>query len=183
MSSRQMAALALAAVSFTAAAGCGGSSKAESKTSVGSVPVTTVAGATTPASVTLPAVTVAVGSGRPLTRAQWLARGDRICRRYQTEIEALSVNSITELPRIMPQLAAYVRAKVTQLAKLVPPATKARDWQQFLNESLQVAEASAKLGEYKSPDVNFGLSPLLKAYLALRTNLVKVTKRDGFKVC
>ncbi len=185
MSRKQLAALALAAISL-AAAGCG-SSKSEATSTAAST--TTASAKTTSTSVaeppatTLPTVKVTVARGKPLTRAQWIAKGDKICGRYQAEIETLSVKKVSELPRVLPQEAAYVRAELGQLVKLVPPAAHAKEWQQLLNATLQWAEGSDMLAS--QPNLGGALlsSPVGRAVIAVHSNVVQIANHAGFKVC
>lgn len=179
----QLGALALTLLAtMLAAAGCGGSSKTTETTAS----TTTTTGASTPAvptTASVPAVTVTVASGKPLSRAQWIAKGDAICVRLSNELEGLSVKKAAELPRVLPLEAAYVRNEVAQLAKLVPPASKASDWQQFLTAGLQWAEGSAKLAEDGKLGDAITKAPLATAVVAIHEHLKQIAKIDGFQHC
>jgi hypothetical protein len=188
MSSKQLAALALAAMTLTTA-GCGSSSKNGSTTTVAGAPAAstsspvTTASTSTQASSLPPAVAVSVANGKPLTRARWIAKGDAICAELNRELQALKVKRAGELPRVLPQAAAYVRTEVVQLAKLVPPASKASDWKRFLSATLQWAEGTAKLAEFAKLGDSITVSPVAKATIALHGRLVSMAQHDGFKVC
>lgn len=178
---KYLVAFALAATTL-AAAGCGGSSKAGSTSaSAGTTPTTTTAAPVS--TVPVPTVTVKVASGKPLARARWIVKGDAICARFHAELEAVHVKRAAELPRVLPQVAAYERAEVVQLARLVPPASKASDWQQFLNATLQEAEASAKLVEYARLGDAITRTPLAATMISLHNYRTKIAKRDDFKKC
>jgi hypothetical protein len=183
MPREQLAALVLATTAL-AAAGCGSSSKSGSATTAASTaaPSTTVA-TTTTSNRLPPAVTVPVASGKPLTRAQWLAKGDAICAHLFKELKPLSIKGTEELPRVLPQAAAYERAAVAELAKLVPPASKARHWQTILRTTLRSAEAEAKLAEYGKLGAAITKSPVATAMIALQKHLGEMAKHEGFKVC
>jgi hypothetical protein len=183
MSRQQLAVLVLAATTF-AAAGCGSSSKGGSATTAASTAALSTTVATAASSNTVPpAVAVPVASGKPLTRAQWLAKGDAICARLFRKLEPLAIKKIRELPRVLPQAAAYQRAAVAKLAKLVPPTSKAGDWQVFLRTTLRSAETEAKLAEYGKLGEAITRSPVGTAMVALQKHLAEMAKHDGFKVC
>lgn len=180
----QLAAFALAAITL-AVSGCGGSSKTVSTsasvattTAATSTPVTTTSTSSPP----VRSVTVKVASGAPLTRAQWIAKGDAICTHLNAELETISVNKASELPRVLPQEAAYERNAFAKLVKLVPPTTMANDWRQYLTDLLQAAEDSTKLA---SENIGESLitSPLARATLAVRARSTQIAKHDGFKEC
>jgi hypothetical protein len=175
---------ALALLATVPMAGCGGSSKSgETSTSAATTPTTTAAGTTAANTVPVLTVTVKVASGRPLSRAQWIARGDAICARLNRELDAISVKVAAELPRVLPQEAAYERAEVAQLATLVPPASSANDWQEFLNATLQWAEGSAKLAEYGRFGDAITRTPLAATVIAVHEHVLRIAKRNGFKAC
>ena len=112
--------LAFAAITL-AAAGCGGSSKAEStNASTISKRAATNTTAST-AATTAATLTVKIAPGTPLARTQWLTRSDAICRHFDAELNAIDVKGLQEVPRALPQVAAYQRAEVAQLAKPAPP--------------------------------------------------------------
>lgn len=179
-----LAALALAATAATVS-GCGGSSKSSTtaaSTAAPVVPVTTSAATATP--LTLPSVAVRIGPGRPLTQTVWIARGDAVCARLNRELETITVKRARELPRVLPQEAAYERAAVAELAKLVPPAARTHDWQSYLVATLQLAEGSDRLAaEFSSLGDNVLKAPLAVALITARQHLNAIARHDGFKDC
>lgn len=185
MSCTRLTALALAAAGL-AASGCGGSSSKTGSISTSADATTgTATSASAPATTTTPVIIakVKVASGKPLTRAQWIAKGDAICARVNAELETVSSKTIAELRRTLPQSAAYERVAVAELAKLVPPTAMVNDWQQFLTDTLQSAEDAVKLGESVGPGQDVLKSPLATTIRAVREQMTKVAKRDGFKAC
>lgn len=180
----QLAAFVLA-VSMLVVAGCGGSSKSGSATTAANTAVSSTTTATTAtSSATLPpVVAVPVARGKPLTRARWLANGDAICTRLFGEVKQLSVKGVNELPRVLPQAAAYERATVAELAKIVPPASKANDWETFLRTFLRSTQVEVKLAEYGKLGGAITRSPVATAWLTDQSKLRNIAKHDGFKVC
>jgi hypothetical protein len=137
----------------------------------------------TAANAQIPVVVVKVASGRHLTRTQWIAKSDAICTRLNTQLEAITVRKAWELPRVLPQEAALVRTEVSELAKLVPPASKTSAWQDFLTESLQWAEGSDKLVAYRNLGDEITKSPLAVNILAIRKHLTMIARQDGLIAC
>ena len=179
MSHARLTALALAATSLVlAAGGCGGSSKSASTEAS-----TSAASTTTTTAATLPNVPVAIAPGRPLKRAQWIVKGDAIWSRLNTELEAVHVKKVAELVRVLPQEVAYERAAVTQLAKLVPPPSKADDWRQFLGAMLQWAEGSSELAAYAKLGDTITRSPLATATGAVHKQMNQIARYDGLMAC
>lgn len=174
----RLAALALAATSL-AAIGCGGSSKVGS-TNASQATASTTSSATSVASTT---GTVKAASGTSLGYSQWIAKGDAICARLNAQLTASPVKAIQEFARALPQAAAYERIEYAQLAKLVPPPSKAADWQQFLTDTRLWAEDSAKLGEIaQAHKFSIGMQLVSKSR-SLHEQLAKIAKQDGFKTC
>jgi hypothetical protein len=186
MSYQRLAALALAAITLTAA-GCG-SSKSETTTTTATTsatapPVGTATSTQTSAPPSHTSSKIVVATGKPLTTAQWIAKGDAICGNLGRELQTLKVKVAAELPRVLPQAAAYERDEVAQLEKLVPPRSKVKDWKKFLTESLQWAEGSAEMAE----SVRFGDSvvntPIAKATFIAHAHVLSIAGHQGFKVC
>jgi hypothetical protein len=164
------------------ATGCGSSSKSrETGSSANSNSVLNSAASSAPA--TKPTGTVTVVIGKPLSHARWIAKGDAICRRLLGELTTLSVKSTAEYPRVLPQGAAFMRTALAQLAKLVPPTSQAKDWNEFLNTNLQWAEASEALAKfgYLGKAITKSQQALIQQKLERRG--IAIATRDGFKVC
>jgi hypothetical protein len=174
-----LAALALAAI-LLAASGCGSSSKTTTtSTSTASTTAAVTSASTEPAK----AVVVKVGTGKPLSRAQWLAQGDEVCAQVNAELASKTIKSNAEFAVVLPQAAVYEQGEVEQLVKLVPPRSKTHDWQEFLNETQQWAENSKKLGE-KAQGGQFTLAaPLVTTTRKIHEKLAHRAAHDGFKEC
>jgi hypothetical protein len=183
-----LAALALAAITL-AASGCGGSktaaTTAAASSTAPSIPTTNSAPTTATSTTTTPTPVVGVklASGKPLTRAQWLAKGDAICGRLNAQLAATPVKSIQEFTRVLPQAAAYERAELAQLVKLVPPTSKASEWQTFLVNTQQWAENSTRLGQLAQTSPIKLTNPLVTTTRKLHERLAHLAGHDGFKEC
>lgn len=177
----QIAAFALA-VTMLAVAGCGGSSKTTSSSKPAKAPTSTAA-ATVSTTIT-PATIVTVASGKPLTRAQWIAKGDAICSHMNKQIDASpAVESITDYARVLPQVAVYNKAAAAELSKLVPPASKRSDWNRVVKDIQLVGEYAVRTGEYAQANNLTAFRSLLNKGQTFYTQAAAITKRDGFKKC
>ncbi len=173
----QLVALALAATTLLAS-GCGGSSKTTSSTAAVTAPATVAT--PTPTATATP---IKFASGRPLTRAKWIAEGDAICAHTDRRLAAISVTSTRELVHALPQAAAYEKAEVRDLSKLVPPASMAGDWAQIVNDLQIFAEDSIKIAQYAEVKNASAGVPLVHAQNNIHKQMAAVARRDGFKQC
>lgn len=87
-------------------------------------------------------------SSKPLTRAELTAKANAICRSVSGELATKSVKSVQGVARTAPQLAAIEQRALTQLSKLVPPASMENEWKTFIAGAQTLAENTVKLGEY-----------------------------------
>jgi hypothetical protein len=172
-----LAALALAA-SALLAFGCGGSSKAAASNAVAAATTTTTAPAAAP-----PPTTVKLATGKPLTRAKWIAEGDAICAHVNTEVAAITAVSASEYGRLIPQIAAYYSTEAYDLSRLVAPAAMAGDGArivngiQLLSEYLHRSAQEFQAGDTRTATKRF------RAAVAVQKQPIAVARRDGFKKC
>ncbi len=170
--------LAVLAAIVLAAEGCGSSSKTPSTdaSTAATSQAASTASAPKVAMVTLP-------TGKPLTHARWIAKGEAICAHLNAQLAANSVKSTSEFARALPIAAADERAEFRALVKLVPPPSYSKAWQQFLTDTKQWSENSAKLAQSTTP-AQFTMSgALLTATKDLHERLAAIAKHAGFKEC
>lgn len=179
MSTKQLAAVMLAAAALTAA-GCGGSEKAATGSSAGQTAQSTSAVRTTPVASS---EEIKVSSGKPLSRSAWIAKGDAICRRTNVKLSTTTATSNQDYARLLPQAAGYERAEATELAKLVPPPSRAADWQHIITNLQKFSEISVKVGEYAKVENLRAARPVVAAGEKDEQEILVIAKRDGFKVC
>jgi hypothetical protein len=123
------------------------------------------------------------GSPKPLTRAQLLAKGDAICRRLNKRFSSITVKNQQQLIRVLPRLAAYEQQALTELSKLIPPASMENDWKMIVSGAQSVADTTAKLGEAaKAKDVKT-THALLSEIGKMEQRTIAIAKRNGFKAC
>jgi hypothetical protein len=171
----QLAALALT-VTAIAASGCGSSKSGTTATTAAS---TTTAPTTTPAPATH---SVTLATGKPLSRGRWIAAGDAICERTQDKIETLASRKTPEFAAHLPQAALYYLAEAEDLAKIVPPHSKANDWKQLVNDVYTFSQYTSEAIPYIN--AHGKLSPTTIAQTAaIQRSMISIGTRDGFKWC
>lgn len=165
MKGPRLAVLALLVAVF-AVSGCGGSKSS-----------TTVASST-------PKSTTSEPSGSALTTAQLIARADAICYGVNAKRAAVTITSSAALAQDLPRVAGYEQAGLTELEKLVPPASMAGDWKLILAHTRSIEEDTAKLTAYVHTDPHLlkGRPVLLKLQKA-NQELDAIARRDNFKDC
>ena len=156
---------------------CGSSSKSVTTTS--STPGSIQTGSTT----TTASQPIAVATGRPLTRVQWISKGDAICALLNDQLAANTVNKNKSFASVLPQAAAEEQAEAAQLARLVPPAAEATNWRRFLTETREWAANTERLGE-KAAVTQFTVTdPLVTQTTKIHASLMSIARREGFKHC
>jgi len=174
-----LAAPALAAIAL-ATIGCGGSSKTGSSAAA---TTTAPAATTTTTTVALPTTTVKLATGRPLTRAELIAKADPICKRMNTKVFGIRVKSISEFASVTPQMAIYINTASADLGKLVSPARMTRDWARIVNGLQLYGEYVSKIGQYAQAN---DISAARQQYATAQNILVQMNtigKNDGFIQC
>jgi hypothetical protein len=131
--------------------------------------------------VITPAVTVA--SGKPLSRSQWTGQGDAICTRLVAQLAGSTSKTSAEFARALGQSAVYVRASVAQLAKLVPPASKETDWQEYLTGLQEIAANSVTLAQITQAGGFNGQLPIMRTTQTILKRIQALVRHDGFKSC
>lgn len=169
--------LVLAAGSL-AVGGCGGSSTPRSAS--GS---TARSAAPSPATRATAGEEIKLRSGRPLSRAAWIAKGDSICTRANVKLSSTTAKGTQDLARLLPQAAAYEHIEALELSKLVPPSGATGDWQQIVNDLQKYSEFSIRVGEYARVNNLQAAKPIAHAAEETQRALVAIAKRDGFSAC
>jgi hypothetical protein len=156
------------AVTFAAVTSCGGKS-----------------GATASSRSTDAASGTSSPPGEAAARAQLIAAADAICGELDRELAASKQKSLAlpEIARFAPLNAALEQRAVADLAKLTPPASLARDWQQIIAYRRMLAEELVKLGRYAKARDRAGIKALVVSKQRVRQSLLAIATRDGFKQC
>lgn len=182
MKGSRFAALVLG-VTTLVAAGCGGSKSAATTAST-STPSTASQTATQATTQTATSTASTAASGQPLTSAQLIVQADAICYGVNAKRAAITITSNAALAQALPRVAAYDREELSELSKLVPPASMANDWKAIILRTQTVANDTAKLVAFlnTNPHLLEGRPTLLKIKQA-EAELATVAKRDKFKDC
>lgn len=181
MKGSRLLALVLGAATLVAA-GCGGSKSAATTASTPSTASQTASQAATQTAATSTASTIA--AGQPLTSAQLIDQADAICYGVNAKRAAITITSNAALAQALPRVAAYDREELSELSKLVPPASMAKDWKAIILRTQTVANDTAKLVAFlnTNPHLLEGRPTLLKIKQA-EAELATIAKRDNFKDC
>lgn len=174
MSYLHFTALALTAGAL-AVAGCGGSSKGGATTAASGPTQAVSTGAASTA-------TVKLASGKPLSRAEWIVRGDAICAPANKRRAINTVKSSLEIVPVLRRLAVYDKTEATELGQLAPPPSKSGDWRQIVYGLQLLGQYTVKAAEYAPSDPS-AVSPLLAKSNQAYAQLAAIAKRDGFKFC
>ncbi len=176
----QLAAVMLALVAL-AVSGCG-SSKSGSTTSASNAATT---GSSTTAPSTTPTTTssVKIVVGKPLSLARWVAAGDTVCKRVQSQLASVSVHNRAQFKRGLPQAAIIYANETEDLSKIVPPTASAHDWETYVNDVHVYDEyTNIVLHEFNTGRTTISL-PIQRKLLELQNSEVAIAKRYGFKWC
>lgn len=176
----QLAALMLAATTL-AVSGCGKSSSTSTQSATSSTAGTTPA--TTPATPSSTTVAVAPAGGQPLTKARLIAKANSICRRANTQRDALTARTEPELARILSEGLAYDRGEASALGKLVPPAAMASDWQQLLTNLQAIVEDTKKTIPLLQSGISGNAQPFIQAGKEAQKHVAIIATHDGLTVC
>jgi hypothetical protein len=118
-----------------------------------------------------------------LTRSEFIARADKICRRINAKRESFKIASKSDLASVVPVLAAYEQAAVAEMRKLTPPASIARGWNQILEGADRLANATAELGEAAKANKIQQTGTLSKEAEKANEQVLVVSKREGIMDC
>ncbi|MFZ1926566.1 MAG: hypothetical protein WAU42_10530 [Solirubrobacteraceae bacterium] len=121
-------------------------------------------------------------AGKPLTRAQLIARADAICARTNAERESISVGSQAAFRRVLPQAAIYNSTQSKELNKLVPPASLAHDWSGIINAAQLFSEYVDQVAYYAQTGKR-NLSPLIHTAEVVHQQMTVIFRHDHFKQC
>jgi hypothetical protein len=176
----QLAALALVTISL-AASGCDGSSKSKTTSTAAAATTTSTTAATTTA--TTPSITVTAPTGKPLTRAQLIARADTICAGTNQKLSTISVVDKNEFARVLPQVAIYFSGETNELSKLAPPKSMTQGWTQLLSDFRLYSEYTNTVAKYAQVNNFHSAAPLIHDAEELHQKLVILAKHEGFTHC
>jgi hypothetical protein len=121
--------------------------------------------------------------GKSLASVELIAKADVICARVHAQYHANGYTTAQSIAHLAPRVASYEQIGVSELRKLIPPASMAGDWKQIVDGAQTVAEETAKLGQYAKDNNLKAATPLLSSSLRRQQQVLAVAARDGFKEC
>lgn len=153
--------------------------------------------------VALAAATVAVagcgggGGGEPLSKQEFITRGDAICTKYRKKNQALNKDAPAKNPTdpsatdeqvkasapILERLADNLRSARKEFEKLTPPADAANDWENTLEDLDQLA---SKLDTAAAAARSLDRQRVVNEYadiLRLNRRVASFESDYGFQVC
>lgn len=122
-------------------------------------------------------------SSKPLTQAELTAKADTICKSVGAKLANKSVNSIQGIAQTAPQLASTEQGALSELSKLVPPATMEADWKTFITGAQTLAENTAKLGEYAKSNNLKSARTLIVSSEATVKQMTAIAQKYSIKNC
>jgi hypothetical protein len=120
-----------------------------------------------------------------LPQSPFIARADAICRGLDSRLAAVKPASlrVPEIARFAPPRAALEKTAVTELSRLTPPRSIARDWRLMITYRRTLAEELAKLGQNAKVGDARGIQALAVSKKRVHQKLFTVATREGFKYC
>ncbi|HEY5287027.1 MAG TPA: hypothetical protein VIJ50_07975 [Solirubrobacteraceae bacterium] len=130
-------------------AGCGGSSKTTSS-SVGSTNLATTGTASV---AETSGTSTPNGSDGSLSHSQFLTDAGAICSRVNSQLAGnRTINNQQDIKSVAPRRAEIEQAGLTEMGKLTPPASIARDYAKLLAARRTLVEDLRKLGKDAATD-------------------------------
>jgi hypothetical protein len=126
---------------------------------------------------------VTFAAGKPLTRAQLIARGDAICATTTTKLMAIAPRTNTEVKRALPQVAIYLGSEAEDLSRLVAPASMTHDWTLIVNDIHLIGEYESRAYQYFQEKQEQAGGHLYVEANKLNAQSKEIAKRAGFKQC
>lgn len=157
------------AIATFAVSGCGSNTKSTGQASVSSS-VHSVS-------------TASPSTAGTLTRAQLIAKGDEICYRANVRRKSVHLNSRADYERLVPPLAAYERAVVSEMRGLAPPASMTASWHQMVEGSQGIAYVTGYFTKYAEASTGPQAQQLDVKLSTAINELVAAAKHEGFKDC
>jgi hypothetical protein len=137
------------------------------------------------------------GSGTPLTKEEFITRGDAVCTKYRKKNQELNKSAPAKAPTdpsatdqqvkasapLLRELADNLRAARGEFEKLNPPADTKSDWENTLDDLDQIA---AKLDDAAGAAEEVDRQKVVNLYADIFRLNRRVTSFEtdyGFKVC
>lgn len=175
---RNLAALALAATTL-AAMGCGGSSSSTTaKSSSTAAQTNAVQSALARASGP-----VRIGHSKPLSRAEFIAEADKVCKRLNHSAHAVQTSTLRSVGTTAARLAQYYRVALNEFARLTPPNELIATWTSIVTEIQAMPHAILTRGQFALANDPHSTVQAESQITKLQLSRLALAKRNGFSDC
>lgn len=129
----------------------------------------------------------ACGSSGKLSKADLVAKGDKICQEARDKGAKLPrPSSLADIKKLGPDEAKIVDDTVSKLKDLTPPDSVKSDYDAYVKIGARQADLARKLGEAAKAGKGQAISEVKKVLTESKQNLTtsrSLAQKVGFKVC
>lgn len=118
-------------------------------------------------------------SGKPLTHAELVAKADAICKRANTERDAIGNSVSIDYGK----LSAEELKAFEELSTLKAPASLAADWKQILLDDKTLVQDTSTLAAFVGNHDVRGARGTVRAAASVQRQMGLTAERNGFKDC
>lgn len=122
-------------------------------------------------------------SDKTLTRGEFVAQTDAICKRLLAQRKAIKIKTQKEFAQALPRVGSYERTAFAKLGRLTPPASLASDWNQLVTSGQALAETTVQLGKYLRAHNAAAARLKFQSAAALSRAMSATAAQDGIKAC
>lgn len=122
-------------------------------------------------------------AGPQLSKAEFFAKADAICRRVNAKVASMQITRGTQFPRFLAVLGTYEQSAATSMDKLNPPSSLTGDWQRIVATTRVVGINTYRVGEAAQFNKLEAESSLIRETEKLRTLARALSKQIGLKDC
>jgi len=127
------------------------------------------------------------GSSGKLSKADLIAKGDKICRQARNKGAKLpKVHSYAGFKQLGPAAAKIIDDTLSKQKGLIPPASVKSDYDAYLDNVAKQSELAHKLGDAAKIGNRQGITKVKKLLTEASRNVAKgrsLARKVGFKLC
>jgi hypothetical protein len=123
------------------------------------------------------------GSGKALSRSELIAKANVICKRLNGERKSINIKTRQDYIRVLKKFARDEQIAFTELGKLTPPTSLARDWKQLVAGVQTVSKDMTQLVGYMTTYNNRSARILNRSANAVLQTMHAISERDGLTEC
>jgi hypothetical protein len=122
-------------------------------------------------------------SSKPLTLGQLTTKANAICKSVSGKLAVTTVKTVQGVAHTAPRLASVEQTALTELGKLVPPASMESEWKTFIAGAQSLAEDTAKIGAYAKSNNLQSARALIVSSEATVKQMTAIVREYGIKGC